>query len=577
MPAEAAAPVAALATAGFLDREGRSIFVWHHPPPPHARRHAAVILCPPLGYESMSAYPSLRILAERLAAIGFDAIRFDYDGTGNSSGSGDDPDRVAAWVRSIGAVIEAAGSTAIALIGVRAGVLLALQAARARGGVDRLVLWGSPASGRAYVRELKAIAGLSRQQYASEDEGPGINAAGHVMSEEAVAALRRWTIDEVDARPASQVLLVDRDDRPADNVFEDRLRTLGACVARIRPPGTSGMLLQTQLATVPHEALDAIVAWFDTWKVGGARPAGLELSPLGEADRVVRFGCGDRLFGILSSPAEESTAPAIILFNTGVERHIGPHRMYVPLARHWAANGHVVLRFDVGGVGDSAPPAGAEAAGAYPAYILDDAAEAIAFVRRVAPGRRVIVAGMCSGGWLAFRAAREGLPVDAIVAVNPPLYLRERAAGLQWVEERHELGRYRQSMRDPARWVKALRGRASYATLARLAAAAIARRANVRRAALTGVAGDSLAADLVAIARRGIPARFVFSEGDDGLAYFTLNAPPALRDRGVHALLSHVVVPGAGHTFRPRAAQEELRRLLLEFIAVQMSEVGGNE
>src|SRR4029077_7781532 len=115
-------------------------------------------------------------------------------------------------------------------------------------------------------------------------------------------------------------------------------------------------------------------------------------------ERLVRFGRGDRLFGVLTSPRETmKKAPSIVLFNTGFEDHVGPHRLYVPLARYWAARGHHVLRYDLGGIGDSAPPPGAPDNVAYPGHMLDDAREAIAFVRKeAATDGRVIAAGLCS-------------------------------------------------------------------------------------------------------------------------------------------------------------------------------------
>src|SRR5258705_6760804 len=89
-----------VARPGFIALDGRALFMWHHPPPSHLSRGAAIVLCPPLGYEYMSAYRTLRILADRLAAIGFDALRFDYDGTGNSAGDVEQPGRVDAWLQS---------------------------------------------------------------------------------------------------------------------------------------------------------------------------------------------------------------------------------------------------------------------------------------------------------------------------------------------------------------------------------------------------------------------------------------------------------------------------------------------
>jgi pimeloyl-ACP methyl ester carboxylesterase len=329
---------------------------------------------------------------------------------------------------------------------------------------------------------------------------------------------------------------------------------------------------------VPDRALDEITEWFRDWRVAAASPAA-RASRAAHAvavaagagkcqERTVRFGPGDRLFGVLDSPADDTGhAPAIVLFNTGTEYHVGPHRLYVPLAREWAARGHLVLRFDLGGIGDSEPPPDMAGNVAYPGRMLDDACEAIAFVRKQSPRRRVIVAGLCSGGWLSFLAAREGLAVDAIVSINPPLFLRDGAAGAQWVLDGDDLERYQQSIRDPAKWIKALRGGASYATFTRVIASAL-RQFAVR---VNGVVGDAipngLAKDLSAIAGRKIRSLFIFSRGDDGLEYFQLHAQPALRRAGVRDFVQHVVVEGAGHTFRPRAAQATLRKLLIDFVA----------
>jgi pimeloyl-ACP methyl ester carboxylesterase len=208
--------------------------------------------------------------------------------------------------------------------------------------------------------------------------------------------------------------------------------------------------------------------------------------------------------------------------------------------------------------------------------MLDDAREAIAFVRKEAPQRQVILAGLCSGGWLAFRAAREGLAVDAIVSVNPPLYLRDGSGGRDWLTEEHELERYQRSLRDPSKWVKALRGAAAYGTFARVTARAVARHVAVR---VNGVLGnplpDGLANDLNAIAERRIRSLFVFSHGERCLEYFRLHADPVLRRAKVRELVRHVVVEGAGHSFRPSPAQRTLRELLMDFVASQSVCEGG--
>ena len=249
----------------------------------------------------------------------------------------------------------------------------------------------------------------------------------------------------------------------------------------------------------------------------------------------MRFGPGDRLFGIFAYPADRSSSkPTIILLNTGAGHHVGPHRLSVPLAREWAARGHHVLRFDLGGIGDSLPPAAADGNVVYPDHMIDDAREAIAFVRTEAPERQVIAAGLCSGGWLAFQAARQNLAVDAIVAINAPLYLRD--GDREWLREGRAIERYQQSMRDPSKWLKALRGRTSPVAFTRVAASALARRVAVRiNGALGDTLTDGLGRDLRAIADRRIKCLFVFSRGDSGYAVLptarTARTPPRGRAR----------------------------------------------
>jgi pimeloyl-ACP methyl ester carboxylesterase len=343
------------------------------------------------------------------------------------------------------------------------------------------------------------------------------------------------------------------------------------------------MLELPQFAKIPGEALKEIVAWFQPWLSSSPAPAiharrredGIAvLADDDYLERAVRFGPGDRLFGILTTPRGVFTnAPSIILLNTGVEYHIGPHRLYVPLARYWAARGHHVLRFDLGGIGDSAPPPGAAENVAYPGHMMDDAREAIAFVRQAAR-RQVILAGLCSGGWLAFQAARDDLAVDAVVSINPPMYLRDRDAGAQWLAEEDELERYQHSMRDPSKWLKALSGGAAYANFVRLSASALRRSVAARVSGVLGEAlPDGLASDLEKIATRGIASLFVFSSGDDGLQYFQLHAPPALRRACVRNYVQQLVVEGAGHTFRTRIAQQRLRQILIDFVESRTSDI----
>jgi alpha-beta hydrolase superfamily lysophospholipase len=571
----------------FIPHGDAVLFAWQHPAHAARRRHAAIVLCPPLGFDYVCVYQTWRILAERLAACGFDVFRFDYEGTGESTGDPAEPNRGDAWLRSVDRVIEearaATGNRALALVGLRFGAMLAARAAATLGTVDRLVLWSGFRSGRAFVRELKAFTQISRQDHAAEPTGEAtLCAGGHILTEDTAAAIHDWRIEQLPARPAPEILIVERDDRPAEAELLQSLEQLGAHVTTVRPEGTAAMLTQPALSTVPEQALEAITGWFEGWHAGAAVQGQTAASashtsvPASRGDereyceRPVRFGPDGRLFGIVTVPRRAIPGrPTIVLVNTGSEYRIGPSRLYVPLARQWAADGHHVFRYDLGGIGDSAPPPGADENVVYPTHIVDDLRHAIVQVLREAPGAPVIVIGLCSGGWLAFLAAREQLPVRAIVSVNPPLYLRDGDLGSQRLAEYDELGRYRRSMREPARWMKAFTGRAAYGTFIRVALASLQRLRLSIASRTPGRQLVGLADDLHQIRARGVSSLFVFSEGDWGLRYFQIYAAAAIRDRRGLAPLQHVIVDGAGHTFRPPAAQRAFRDLVVEFVRRQ--------
>src|SRR4029453_12762043 len=92
----------------YLTQGERQLFTWHHPARPTARRGAGVVLCAPIGSEYICAYRAWRILAERLAGVGFDVFRFDYEGTGDSAGDPEEPNRLQAWLRNIECVVTEA-------------------------------------------------------------------------------------------------------------------------------------------------------------------------------------------------------------------------------------------------------------------------------------------------------------------------------------------------------------------------------------------------------------------------------------------------------------------------------------
>jgi alpha/beta superfamily hydrolase len=105
----------------------------------------AVVLCNPVGNEYIHAHRTMRNLSSRLSKAGFHVLRFDYYGTGDSSGGSDEgsPQR---WCENIKAAMlelqEMTGAARMSLIGLRFGANLAAEvAARAPETINSLALW----------------------------------------------------------------------------------------------------------------------------------------------------------------------------------------------------------------------------------------------------------------------------------------------------------------------------------------------------------------------------------------------------------------------------------------------------
>jgi pimeloyl-ACP methyl ester carboxylesterase len=120
-----------------------------------------VLLCQPWGLEYQCAHRTIRLLATRLARRGWHALRFDYTGTGDSSGDTTEAD-LGTWHEDVTRAAEElhaiGGSGPLGLVGLRLGGTLAAQAAGGIDGLESLVLWDPIVRGQEWLHELDAIA-----------------------------------------------------------------------------------------------------------------------------------------------------------------------------------------------------------------------------------------------------------------------------------------------------------------------------------------------------------------------------------------------------------------------------------
>ncbi len=569
----------------FFGPSERPIFGWlHRAAAPHG--DLGLVICNPFGHEAQNIHRSLRHFAESSAAIGISALRFDFDGTGDSGGDDTDSERLAVWINSIHRAVEllreATGVTRVALLGVRLGALLAALAASKRDDVCGLALIAPVVTGKAWLREMRALHGalaLNEPPHSASPLPDGAReAVGFLLSAETIAALSEVDLTSLEKRPASCVLLLDRDDLPGSARLAAHFEFLGAQVDQRTLPGYADMMQDPHNSHVPDAMIEAITDWLcaQIEHSGEAEPpspltkGGRLLGTRGSAvigavqEHAVFLDDEKRLFGIVSVPQGGQPKRAIVLVNAGANHRVGPNRLYVKLARRWAERGYLVLRFDIAGIGDSLPHTGEAEHIVYPPRAASDISTAINYLQKKWGVETCRVAGLCSGGYHAFQAALAGALVDDIVFINPLTFRWKPGTSLDLPASHDisEAARYRQSMLQGDKWKRLLRGETNMATVvgvvARRGVGAATRRISNTARRVGYTSRDDLGAQLESLARRGTALHFVFAEGDPGLALLHEQGGPAVARLVKSGRLTIESIAGPDHTFTPLWSHERL-------------------
>lgn len=576
-----------------------TLFGWLHRPQIDMSADIGVVICNPFGYESICAHRSIRAFAETLAATGMPTLRFDYFGTGDSAGIITDEDLTSRWCSDIENAVHflrrTTGVRHIGLIGVRLGALLAALVA-SRNEVDYLIAVAPVVSGRRYLRELRAFQAATESHDADTTAVAGqtppagdrrLDVTGFQITAAAVETLERIDLSKLRGEQARAVLILDRNDLPTAKSWADSLQTAGVQTQYEALPGFNEMVSTPHAALIPMAMLEAMRSWLKNrcrTDMGAAPLPDLTQLPAGARMRTrhddgqelierALFIDGERtLFAVLTEPAGRSigmqtSGYGVVLLNTGATHHIGPNRMYVDLARQWAARGYVVLRLDLAGLGDSNARSGEPAGQVYPAGALYDIGLAIEFLRRRRGVRNVTLAGLCAGAYHALRAAIAGLPVNSIFMINPLTFYWNPGAtlsDLQISEVVVNPGVYAEHARSIRYWMRVFSGKVNLwrvakviAGRARLAIDSLGREL-LRRLGIR--IADDLGWDLQSVADRDIRIVFFFAPADGGLELLRLQGGSVVRRLGAKCRIH--AIEGADHIFTQRAARMQLIALL---------------
>ena len=382
----------------------------------------------------------------------------------------------------------------MAVIGIGLGGMVSCRAALQGAPIDELVLWSVPARGRTLLRELRTFsafevantpdAGESVPSSDPADDGILVT-NGYLLSAETVVELEGFDLAEVDPswQATPRALLLGRDGLKVDRALPALLERAGATVTVADGPGYGAMMVEPQDARRPEEVFELVRSWLqegeprhdgaslDTSAAAGrgrADPAAVPSEPKHEDEMVLHRsgvalrerpvfldGGGGQLFGVLTEPLGARRELTALLLNAGPQRRIGPSRMWVEIARRWAANGVPTLRIDAAGIGDAEGDAtmlGQVTAFYRQGYVVQARAALELLAERGLPPRFVMV-GLCSGAYWSAQAALADERVAAVIMLNPRTLVFD-----EWRHTVRRTRHLRKQMLRPSTWRRALRG-----------------------------------------------------------------------------------------------------------------------
>jgi alpha-beta hydrolase superfamily lysophospholipase len=622
------------------DELGGSIFaVLHRGAAP--TRETVVLLCPPFGWEDMCCYRIRREWAEHLARAGYTTLRIDLPGSGDSAGAPTDPGQLDAWTRAVGGAarwlrranedddidIDAVGddrsssARRVAAIGLGLGGMVSCRAALQGAPIDDLVLWSVPSRGHRLLRELRTFTAFevanvleAEESVPAEPVEDGALATnGYLLSAETVAELERLDLREVESRSSAmqRALLLGRDGMKVDKYLPGILESAGATVTVTNGPGYGAMMVEPQDARTPIDVFELVSAWLKEGEPG--RTAGESAvaesiafdvaasdgAALDEAIEVPREqdemliehagvalrerpvfvdGPSGPLFGVLTEPLAGRRELTGLLLNAGPQRRTGPNRMWVQIARRWAAQGVSTLRLDLAGIGDSEgdPTVLARVAEFYKPAYAEQARAALEMLAERGLPQRFVTLGLCAGSYWSAQAALADERVAAVVMLNPRTLVFD-----EWRHSVRHTRRVRERLFLRSTWRKVLRGEiklARHVELARrfVTQAVAAQTRTRKRGAAKGTAGEPIEGLFDALRDRDQRGLMLFTGKEVLRRELTDNGVlDRLKDSWPNLELAILGTSADTHTLTPVWLQRQIHTVIDRVLADELERLPG--
>ena len=549
-----------------------------------------VIICPPLAVEYMNSYRALRYVADYFALAGIAAIRFDYHGTGNSSGIEEEEDRLTNWLWSIEQAIQQlktlTGCRKFGLFGFRMGATLATLISE-KIPSDFLILWAALNNGKNYIREIKLLQMAGETHTNTEAL---LEAGGMGYWPQTVEEISNINLSKVSPQ-ARNILIIPRDEQVSDTKLYDHWKQKELNVSLETYIGSTEILIDPHLTVIPHSTIQNIVAWTtNRIKTGHTNTITQDrihqaktsstfnytsLVNKNQQNRIQEsffyFGHNNNRFGILTETptSKDNNLPTVILSNSGANHHVGPSRLYVSIARELSLLGFRCLRIDIPGIGDSIVSNPKLENDEYISTASDEISSAIHSLDTDYKNKQYILMGLCSGAYFSFHAALDlaNINIPEIILINPLTFYWDKNTSVHNspTKEFSVWNWYKKAFSRKDSWIKLLKGEIDFASLFHAIKNRVAIKLDVKRHLLkqnpdeenTNRHQTNLGPDLTKITGNNTRIEFILAKSDPGYDILVTNAKRTIRKLQKNKNIGIHFINNADHTFskyEPRCA-----------------------
>jgi len=149
-------------------------------------------------------------------------------------------------------------------------------------------------------------------------------------------------------------------------------------------------------------------------------------------EEIIAFNnkAGQKLYCVLHGPEAGNTGKRslVIMLNSGLLDRVGPHRLYIKIARMLCRQGFYVFRFDSHGLGHSegelvSGPSVLNFVKIENGLFVEDTLEAINCLSQKVDPEKIFVTGLCGGGVTSLLAADIDKRISGVISLDPPVYI----------------------------------------------------------------------------------------------------------------------------------------------------------